>query len=123
MRSTTSPAAYSAGECRAGWTREQDPRPHDLLLGLGVGRWWGPLPVSRTRILQRGPSKMKIVFEVVGPDFGCHMAATRRGKVRDLEGRTGKRLRCKPAWSLRGREMVDHLGLPRQGSSPPSRTT
>jgi hypothetical protein len=32
--------------------------------------------------------------------------------------RTGKPARRKPAWSLQEREMVDHLGLRRSGSSP-----
>jgi hypothetical protein len=43
--------------------------------------------------------------------FCCHVAATRIGGRRDQRGGTENPVPRKPAWSLQGREMVEHLGL------------
>jgi hypothetical protein len=57
-----------------------------------------------------GVGRSSCEFEIRFHRSRCHAAATLRGLARDLEGRTGKRLRRKPAWSLQDREMVDDLG-------------
>ena len=66
--------------------------------------------------------KLRSVFSPPWSRSRCHVAATRGENSGEQGGAAGKPAARKPAWSLQEREMVDGLGLRRQGSSPPART-